>query len=115
MSKERDKRPFLKDSVTKHAAGKVERRARIALYIGIGIGLAAAVFMVLWLASVATVIGDLLPVLVQATMIPLIIVTFYLIGVLDADEDIYKEAEADIKARIEKLAEINKGGNHGKS
>lgn len=80
-------------NLTKHGAGKVERRARIALLVGIGIGLAAAAFMVLWLASVATVISDLLPVLIQATMIPLIIVTFYLIGLLDADEDIYSESE----------------------
>lgn len=80
-------------AVTKHGAGKVERRARIALLIGIGIGLAAAVFAVLYVASVATILGDLLPLLVQATIIPLIIVAFYIIGVLDADEDIYSESE----------------------
>ena len=80
-------------ALTKHGAGKVERRARIALLIAIGIGLAAAVFVVLYVASVATVLGDLLPLLVQATIIPLIIVVFYIVGVLDADEDIYKESE----------------------
>lgn len=80
-------------ALTKHGAGKVERRARIALLIAIGIGLAAAVFVVLYVASVATILGDLLPLLVQATIIPLIIVVFYIVGVLDADEDIYKESE----------------------
>ena len=88
-------RRIFRESVTKHAAGKVERRARIALYIGIGVGLAGATFMVLYLASVATVLGDLLSTLVQATMIPLVIVTFYLIGVLDADDDIYSAKEDD--------------------
>lgn len=95
MYKRLKTRPFFRRSVTKHGAGKVERRARRALLIGIGIGLALAVCLLLWLAKLAPVLSELLPTLVKATIIPLIIVTFYLVGVLDADEDIYEESEAD--------------------
>lgn len=88
-------RRFFNKAVTKHGAGRVEKRARVALLIGIGIGLAVAVVLLLYLARLAPVLAGLLPTLVKATIIPLIIVTFYLVGVLDADEDIYKESEAD--------------------
>jgi len=63
--------------------------------IGVGIGLAVAVVLLLYIARLAPILSGLLPTLVKATIIPLIIVTFYLVGVLDADEDIYKESEAD--------------------
>ena len=102
---------IFKDNLTKHGTGRVERRARTALYIGIGIGLAAGVFVILYIASVATIIQDLLPTLIQATLIPLIIITFYIIGVLDADDDIYREVKADIKACIEASEKLRKGGN----
>jgi len=92
----RDKtRRFFNKAVTKHGAGRVEKRARVALMIGIGIGLAIAVVLLLYIARLAPVLSGLLPTLVKATIIPLIIVTFYLVGVLDADEDIYKENEKD--------------------
>lgn len=114
MSRQGRKTPFLKDTLTKHAAGKVERRAKIALFTGIGIGLAAAVFALLYLANFATILGDLLPVLVQATMIPLIIVTFYLIGVLDADEDIYKDKRVARQRDLFNSDEVDKDDNKGK-
>lgn len=108
------KRPIFtiaKRPITKHGTGRVERRARIALYVGIGIGLAAGVFAVMYLASVATIIRDLLPTLILATSIPLIIVTFYIVGILDADADIFKEAEAEVKASIEKAGRVLIGDN----
>lgn len=107
------KSAIFKEPLTKHGGGKIERRARVALYIGIGTGLAAAVFAVMYMASLPALFADLLPTLLQATILPLIIVTFYLIGLLDADEDIYREVEADVKSRI-KAAEIprNKEGSN---
>lgn len=94
MYKRLKTKPFFSRPVTKHGTGKVEKRARRALLVGIGIGLAAAVFLLLWLARLAPVLADLLPTLIKATIVPLVIVTFYLIGVLDADEDTYNENEA---------------------
>jgi hypothetical protein len=92
---------FKKRPITKHGAGKVERRARVVLLIGIGIGLALAVLFLFYILRVAPVLADLLPTLVKAAIIPLIIVTFYLVGVLDADEDIYKDDGYNIKAFLD--------------
>ena len=81
------KRPLTK------AGGKVERRARITTYIVIGIGLAGAVILLLYFAVVGLILADLFQVLIKATIIPLVIVTFYLIGLLTADSDIYRDRE----------------------
>lgn len=80
-------------ALTKHAGGKVERRARVGILIGIGIGLATLTAFVLYMARWPALFADFLPTIIKATLIPLIIVTFYTIGVLDADEDIYSESE----------------------
>lgn len=87
------KRIKFNKALTKHGAGKVERRARIALLIGIGIGLATLTAFVLYMARMPLLFDEFLPAIVKATAIPLIIITFYIIGVLDADEDIYRESE----------------------
>lgn len=81
--------------LTKTGGGKVERRARTAIYIAIGIGLAASTSVLLYFAIVGWILADLFQALLKATIIPLIIVTFYIIGVLDADEDIYKDTEGE--------------------
>jgi len=81
--------------VTKHGGGKIERRVRIAMYIAIGIGLAGAIIILLYFSIVGVILYDLFQVLLKATIIPLVIVTFYIIGLLDADSDIYKEKDID--------------------
>jgi hypothetical protein len=95
MYKRLKTRPFFRRPVTKHGKGKVERRARVALLVGVGIGLTIAVIVLAYIARHGEILAGLLPTLVKATIIPLIIVTFYLVGVLDADEDIYKESEVN--------------------
>ena len=115
--------------LTRHGSKNIERKAHIALYTALGLGLVACTFFLMYLARYPMLIADLLPTMILATLIPFFFSIYYLLGLLDADAEITRDQsiqaireaarEINIESKISTSkmihdikAVLNKGGNN---